>query len=332
MAAQTEQIREWAQAMIEYRWSTGKAYVTWKDVCQALYDSHNVVLDNKCQKILRKSLSYLFTAYKFLDGIPFSEIQERATKTKRTPVEYTAYALGLKIEAISKYFDKRGYPLGVEFKRNVAGRDESQIRKNEPGRGRGDCAVRALSLATGKSYDSTLLKLQDLDQSDPTRGTSTAAIRDFMNKYGWLSIGYNPAQKQSFHTLIASVPKLKDFNLLVFVRRHIYYVEKGTVMDTGDVSSRMIERLFVFKEQEQEVTALLRRVSISGIADDALRIKRQRPNLTWKAIANELGIRTGLLERVRKSYRFEERLNFSRSNLTEWYWIPERCRPEVPKG
>ena len=113
---------------------------------------------------------------------------------------------------------------------------------------RKDCAVRALTLATGIPYEQVFKELQEDNNKYAGRkaliergGTYNRVTANFLARNGWKKL-------KNIGKVLLKKDQLPDCPCVVRVAGHILYVEKGRVWDTWDSRgdrSRRVQDIWV---------------------------------------------------------------------------------------
>lgn len=111
---------------------------------------------------------------------------------------------------------------------------------NALGRFQNDCTVRAISLATNKSWDEVYEHLSDIAQYEGTMMDD----RDFIQKY--LSKKYRqlPTRNRTVGEISEDYP---NYVLLITMDGHITCSKYGTIYDSFDPRNRIAESIFLVK-------------------------------------------------------------------------------------
>ncbi len=112
--------------------------------------------------------------------------------------------------------------------------------KNARGKFENDCTVRAISMATDKSWDDVYEMMSDIAQYEGTMMDD----RDFINKY--LSKKYKKVPYLPF-TVGEVSNEYPDNILLITMNGHITCSKYGIIYDTFDCRSRMAEEAWIVK-------------------------------------------------------------------------------------
>lgn len=297
---------EICREMVDFRWSRKTLYVSWKAVSHHLKRKFGFSIDERQQLLWRRGNDYIVEALYYVKN-HFDEIQRRAKEHKRSPVEYAAYAFGIDIDRMRKHFVELSIEFPTSFKYNDGGRARSEIRKSA-NFGYGDCAIRCFVAMTGWTYDEVLIKLKQYDY-DPTRGVFTHSIVEFAVNCGYKPISCNFFHDVNLHNLLLILPQLQGISMIVFVPRHVYFVDNGVIQDTGDCSFRKIEGLMVEGNDHDMVwSAIDNRLTVHAYVKDLLELKRESPGRTWKSISDEMHISVYHLEKLRRTEAFHDSL------------------------
>lgn len=103
-----------------------------------------------------------------------------------------------------------------------------------------DCSIRAISLATGKSWDETYEHLSDIAQFEGTMMDD----RDFINRY--LSTKYEEVPYLSY-TVGEVAEDYPDNILLITMNGHITCSRYGVIYDSFDPRDRIVENAWIVK-------------------------------------------------------------------------------------
>lgn len=111
---------------------------------------------------------------------------------------------------------------------------------NALGRFQNDCVIRAISLATNKSWDEVYEHLSDIAQYEGTMMDD----RDFVTKYLSTKFKEIPTNRRTVGEISEDYPKNI---LLITMNGHITCSKYGTIYDSFDPRNRMAESIFVVK-------------------------------------------------------------------------------------
>ena len=111
---------------------------------------------------------------------------------------------------------------------------------NVLGKYENDCTVRAISFATGKSWDETYERLSDIAQYEGTMMDDRNFIRKYLNnKYRRL-----PIKADTVGEIAAEYP---DNILLITMNSHITCSKYGVIYDSFDPRDRLVEDAWLVK-------------------------------------------------------------------------------------
>lgn len=111
---------------------------------------------------------------------------------------------------------------------------------NVLGKYENDCTVRAISFATGKSWDETYERLSDIAQYEGTMMDDRNFIRKYLNnKYKRLLI-----KADTVGEIAAEYP---DNILLITMNGHITCSKFGVIYDSFDPRDRLVEDAWLVK-------------------------------------------------------------------------------------
>ena len=111
---------------------------------------------------------------------------------------------------------------------------------NVLGKYENDCTVRAISFATGKSWDETYERLSDIAQYEGTMMDDRNFIRNYLNnKYQRL-----PIKADTVGEIAAEYP---DNILLITMNGHITCSKYGVIYDSFDPRDRLVEDAWLVK-------------------------------------------------------------------------------------
>lgn len=111
---------------------------------------------------------------------------------------------------------------------------------NVLGKYENDCTVRAISFATGKSWDETYERLSDIAQYEGTMMDDRNFIRKYLDtKYRRL-----PIKLDTVGEIAAEYP---DNILLITMRGHITCSKYGVIYDSFDPRERIVEDAWLVK-------------------------------------------------------------------------------------
>ena len=111
---------------------------------------------------------------------------------------------------------------------------------NVLGKYENDCTVRAISFATGKSWDETYERLSDIAQYEGTMMDDRNFIRKYLdNKYKRLQ-----TKGDTVGEIAAEYP---DNILLITMRGHITCSKFGVIYDSFDPRERIVEDAWMVK-------------------------------------------------------------------------------------
>ena len=111
---------------------------------------------------------------------------------------------------------------------------------NVLGKYENDCTIRAISFATGKSWDETYERLSDIAQYEGTMMDDRNFIRKYLNnKYRRL-----PIKADTVGEIAAEYP---DNILLITMNGHITCSKYGVIYDSFDPRNRLVEDAWLVK-------------------------------------------------------------------------------------
>ena len=104
-----------------------------------------------------------------------------------------------------------------------------------------DCTIRAISVATGKSWDYVYEKLSDIAQAQGTMMDNRDFIIDYLDRR---------YDRVTAHGKVGEVAeRYKDYILLITMRGHITTSIYGIIYDTFNPSDREVEYAWIIKER-----------------------------------------------------------------------------------
>lgn len=103
-----------------------------------------------------------------------------------------------------------------------------------------DCVIRAISCASGKSWDEVYDELSDLAQARGTLLDKRDFVRDYLDTH-FIRIA-NPPYK-----VIDAAKNFKNNIILCTMRGHIVCIKYGRILDTFDPSNRVVEDIWLVK-------------------------------------------------------------------------------------
>lgn len=295
--------------MIRYRWNTNKLFIRWNEVAEVVYSETGLWFNKDTQLHIRKQKTYRERVFGFLaNGERVLDISWRAEQYNKTQLEYIAYLFGIKPKDVVSFCRLFNLDLPTTFKYDDSIRKESEIRKQDPKRGKGDCVVRAIAMALQIPYDEVLTDLETLQGEDPTKGTQDWYWQPYVYKRGWKEVEVKPWKKVSLHKLIDSIPELGHIPMLVCVSRHLFFMNSTTVnIDTWDAAYRDVRKILVRKEDYNYATNLIGgELSIQGMIHKLLECRKNDPNVTWKKVYEKIGIRWFEGQAIRRSVEFHK--------------------------
>ena len=300
------------KTIIKYRWDHSGMSIRWKPIAEEVERESGLWFDSKTQYWLRDQTVYIDEVATFLLGTNrLNMARERAKERKKSVVEYVARVFGIHPAAVSRLLQMCGSDIATRFEENDGGRSGSEIRKTS-NRKKRDCAVRALTLATGIDYDTVLEKLERIQEVDPTTGTWPYAWKGFLKFQGWRMVEIELWKKSTVHNMIQTVPKLGEIPLLAHAGRHLTYIDKGVVKDTGNSAFRSITDIAVKKEELDWVKRSLYALSIEGLTETLILYRLDNLTLSWTQCYEDVGMswNDGILLRRSKCFRHHvEKIN-----------------------
>lgn len=124
------------------------------------------------------------------------------------------------------------------------------------GKNDNDCAITAMSLATGVDYADVMAAAVEAEAYNPVDGTQVKFIQTFLRKHGWRQI--SPTRdKRSYRRIPAfKAEHMPEGPVYVSLKNHGVYVEDGVIHDTFDsigYGRKRIYALFVPKDSKETV-------------------------------------------------------------------------------
>ena len=111
---------------------------------------------------------------------------------------------------------------------------------NVLGRNISDCTIRAISCATGKSWDKVYEQLSDIAQAQGTMVDDRDFIIDYLDRR-YERIPYVKG------TVGSISKKYSDLILLITMKGHITCSKYGNIYDTFDCTNRIAEYVWIVK-------------------------------------------------------------------------------------
>ena len=111
--------------------------------------------------------------------------------------------------------------------------DDGGRSKYYKAKGVGDCAVRAIAIATGLDYKQVYDDLTKLQGRTCRNGTSVKAVIKYMNMLNWYWKGINKRNHETCHLQSEDLP---NGTLIVQVSKHLTCVKDKVLHDIYDCS------------------------------------------------------------------------------------------------
>lgn len=112
---------------------------------------------------------------------------------------------------------------------------------NPLGKIQSDCPIRAISCATGKSWDYVYEHLSDIAQSQGAMMNDGAFLLDYLDRR------YERVPFKEGSTVYEVAKKYKDNIILITMRGHIVCAKYGRIYDTFDSTNREAEFVWIVK-------------------------------------------------------------------------------------
>ena len=137
----------------------------------------------------------------------------------------------------------------LEFERNDGGRREYLV-KGYDRRAKlyvGDCGTRAIAQLLNKPYGEVYSYIER-NGHNPTKGTPHRIFEPYLERAGYCKIETGSIHKSlTLKRLYELAPSLFTLGVMVEVRRHVYFVDRGTIKDTWDARRRYVRALWVHR-------------------------------------------------------------------------------------
>jgi hypothetical protein len=113
---------------------------------------------------------------------------------------------------------------------------------------RGDCVVRAITIALGKSYEEVFNDLCDLAKETGFFPNSEETFTLYLKKNGWIK---NKPQRVGKYLKTLENFNSNDTTAIVNVRNHLVCVSDGKIYDTWDSKYRCANSYYTKKQEEE---------------------------------------------------------------------------------
>ena len=124
--------------------------------------------------------------------------------------------------------------------------------------GRGDCAVRCVSLLTGENYSDVLLALSIAQKKNASRGTDRYAIRQLLLNKGFTFYKFTRHYSvKRVHEIIMRNMMVKLCTYAVFTSAHIAAVIDNTLHDVFDSRRKRVEEIAISSETNDFMKEIL---------------------------------------------------------------------------
>lgn len=113
----------------------------------------------------------------------------------------------------------------------------------------GDCVVRALATATNRSWESTYLTLCDIGVKKCRMPNDKQTYEAFLKENGWVKqkmpVWYDAFGGKNRYTVAALADEFPDKRMVISVAHHLTFVDKGTLIDLWDCSSKSVGNYWI---------------------------------------------------------------------------------------
>lgn len=121
------------------------------------------------------------------------------------------------------------------------------VNKNPRKRKAGDCAIRAICNAEGKSWFEVLDALVEIARRECFAPTNMNVINEYLKSYATVSVMYEDRYGKKKRYKVNELDKLPKGNYIVRVAGHMTCVKNGVLEDTWDCGGKSCYKIWRVK-------------------------------------------------------------------------------------